>query len=78
MKAALGIIAGLLIVMGLFFFFDVDQTQEGSLPEVEVSGGELPEFDVEAGDVEVGSTERTVTLPTIDIESPEEERAEGE
>ena len=77
MKAALGIIAGLLIVMGLFFFFDVDQTQEGSLPEVEVSGGELPEFDVEAGDVEVGSTERTVTLPTIDIQSPEEERAEG-
>lgn len=75
MKAALGIIAGLLVVLGLFFFFDVDQTQEGALPEVEVSGGQLPEYDVEAGDVEVGETQ--VTLPTIDIQSPEEDRADS-
>lgn len=78
MKAAIGIIAGLLVVLGLFFFFDVDQTQDGSLPEVEVTGGELPEYDVEAGDVDVGTTEVTTTLPTIDIESPEEDRAESQ
>jgi len=78
MKIAIGIVAALLVILGLFFFFDLEQTQEGSLPSVEVTGGEVPEFDVEAGDVEVGTTERTITVPTIDLESPEEENAEGE
>lgn len=52
---------------------DVDQTEEGEMPEVE--GGNLPEYDVEPVDVEVGTEERTVEVPTVDIES---EDAEGE
>jgi hypothetical protein len=78
MKVAIGIVVAVLVVLGLFFFFDLNQTQDGELPNVEVTGGEMPEYDVEAGDVDVGTTERTVTVPTIDIESPEEEAVEGQ
>lgn len=78
MKVAIGIVVAVLVVLGLFFFFDLNQTQDGELPNVEVTGGEMPEYDVEAGDVDVGTTERTVTVPTIDLESPEEEAVEGQ
>lgn len=56
---------------------DVDQTEEGSMPDVEVQEGELPAYDVEARDVEV--TEDTVTVPDVDLEEPNNpERIEGE
>lgn len=54
---------------------DVDQTEEGELPDVEVDGGNLPEFDVEAPDVDVGTEEVTVEVPTVDVDT---EDAEGE
>lgn len=49
---------------------DVDQTQEGELPEVSVEGGQMPEFDVDVADVEVRTEEATVEVPVIDIEEP--------
>ena len=55
---------------------DVDQTEEGEMPEVDVEGGNLPEYDVSAPEVEVGTEERTVEVPTVDIESADD--AEGE
>jgi hypothetical protein len=30
----------------------VEQTEEGELPDVDVQGGQLPEYDVDAADVE--------------------------
>ncbi len=53
---------------------DVEQTEEGSMPEVDVQGGNMPEYDVETGDVDV--EEREVTVPTLDYESPDENAAE--
>jgi hypothetical protein len=50
---------------------DVDQTQEGEMPEVEVQEGELPAYDVEAADVEV--TEDTITVPEVNIEDPDDD-----
>lgn len=50
---------------------DVDQTEEGSMPEVEVQEGELPAYDVEGPDVNV--TEDTVTVPDIDIDTPNDD-----
>lgn len=47
---------------------DVDQTEEGEMPEVNVEGGNLPEYDVDAPEVEIGTEERTVEVPTLDIE----------
>lgn len=59
---------------------DVDQTEEGEMPEIEVEEGQLPSYDVDAADVEV--TEDTVTVPDIDINAPEDDdeglTAEGE
>lgn len=47
---------------------DVEQTQEGEAPEISVEGGQAPEFDVDTADVEFGTEERTVEVPTINIE----------
>ncbi len=55
---------------------DVDQTEEGEMPEVRVEGGNMPEYDVETADVDVGTEEVTVDVPDVDVEMPDD--AEGE
>ncbi|MFN2099406.1 hypothetical protein [Altererythrobacter sp. MF3-039] len=55
---------------------DVDQTEEGEMPDVDVEGGNLPEFDVETADVDVGTEEVTVDVPTVDVDMPGD--ADGE
>lgn len=50
---------------------DVDQTEEGEMPDVEVQEGELPAYDVEGPEVEV--TEDTVTVPDVDVDVPEDD-----
>jgi len=52
---------------------DVEQTEEAELPDVDVSveGGNLPEYDVDTADVEIGSEEVTVDVPTVDVEMPD-------
>ena len=54
-------------------FLNVDQTQEGSLPDVNVSaeGGELPAFDVDSKEVVVGTTETNVSVPDVDVDTQE-------
>ena len=47
---------------------DVDQTEEGSLPEVQVEGGTLPEYDVEPADVDIDTGTTTVEVPTVDVD----------
>ena len=71
----IGAIAAVAIIAFGFYFFDVEQTEEASLPDVDVTveGGNMPEFDVESGDIETGTEEVTVTVPTVDIQSPEED-----
>jgi hypothetical protein len=54
---------------------DVDQTEEGELPDVDVEAGNMPEYDVEGPDVDVGTTTETVEVPTLDIDGPDD--AEG-
>ena len=45
----------------------VEQTEEGELPDVEVEGGKLPEYDVDPAKVKVGTDTKTIKVPTIDI-----------
>lgn len=52
---------------------DVDQTEEGSLPEVE--GGNLPEYDVEPADVDVTTGTETIEVPTMDVEVNQDDAA---
>ena len=57
---------------------DVDQTEEGDMPEVEVEGGNLPEYDVEGPDVDVDTGTSTVEVPTLDVDVDGPDDAEGE
>lgn len=47
---------------------DVEQTEEAALPEVDVKGGNLPEYDVDTADVDVTTETRTVEVPVIDVD----------
>ena len=53
---------------------DVDQTKEGEMPDVDVnaSGGQLPEYNVTGPEVNVGTENKTVQVPTVDVDVPEE------
>ena len=53
---------------------DVDQTKEGNLPDVDVnvSGGELPEYNVEGPSINVGTENKTIQVPTIDVDAPKD------
>lgn len=52
----------------------LDFRAEGALetPKVEVSGGELPSVDVKTADVDVGTKEVTVEVPTVNVEKASE------
>lgn len=56
---------------------DVDQTEEGEAPEVNVDAGELPEYDVEPAEVDVTTGTETVEVPTVDVDVDTPD-AEGE
>ena len=58
----------------------VRQTQEGELPDVDVSaeGGKIPEYDVDAADVDVTTEKREITVPDVDVTMPGEKKADDE
>lgn len=76
------VLAVTVLAFGLFYFVDIDQTEEAKLPDVDVTveGGNLPEYKVETGSVDVGTkkttikvpevnmVEKEVTVPTVDVE----------
>lgn len=77
----------LLVVIAVLvggYFIDIDQTEEGALPEVTVNSGKMPEFDVTTGSVEINKktvkipvpdvniVEKELTVPTISIKRPDE------
>ncbi|MGB6231713.1 MAG: hypothetical protein WBF53_16470 [Litorimonas sp.] len=71
------IIGGLAVLAAgaaLIYLTDIDLTQTAELPEVSVEGGQLPAVDVDVADIDVGTREMTVEVPTIDVDLPEEER----
>ena len=53
---------------------DVDQTKNAQLPDVDVnvSGGQAPEFNVTGPEVNVGMENRTVQVPDVDVKVPAE------
>jgi len=48
----------------------VRQTQEGEMPEVEVKGGQVPKYDVDAPDVDVKTEKREIEVPVVKVEPP--------
>ena len=55
---------------------DVDKTENGQMPDVDVnvSGANLPEYNVTGPDVNVGMENKTVQVPTLDVDVPAENR----
>ncbi len=53
---------------------DVDQTEAGELPEIDIEteAGNLPEFDVDWADVDVNTTTKMVQVPRVRVEMVEE------
>lgn len=56
---------------------DVEQTEEGEMPEIE--GGNLPEYDVDTADVDVDMGTKQVEVPTmdVDVKGPNEGEADA-
>jgi hypothetical protein len=50
----------------------VEKTQDAELPKVEVAteGGQMPKFDVETGEVTVGTRPATIEVPTAEVTFP--------
>lgn len=68
------IIPGALLVVTLGLAgCDVEKTEEGSLPDVDVKGGNLPKYDVDGPDVDVGTKEKTITVPDVDVDMPDDD-----
>lgn len=44
-----------------------EKTEEGEMPEVNVEGGNMPEYDVDPAKVEVGTDTSKVVTPDVDI-----------
>jgi hypothetical protein len=61
-------------VLGLF---RVDTSGRLEAPEVSVSGGEVPEVEVETADIDVGTKTETIEIPTIEVTPPaDDDRAQ--
>jgi len=73
--AVLGVAAVAVIAYGAFYFVDVEQTQEARMPtvDIEVEGGQAPEFDVDTGSIDVGTTTETIEVPDIEVTTSERE-----
>lgn len=67
MAKKLGITVLAILMVASLSACSVEKTEEGEMPDVEVKGGELPEYDVDAADVEVGTTTATITTPDVDV-----------
>lgn len=74
-KAAVVIPLALVLVLS-FTACEVEQTEEGEMPEVTVEEGNLPEYDVDAPEVDVEMEEKTVEVPDVDIEPAGEDEPE--
>lgn len=60
--------------------YEVEQTEEGEMPDVDVSAesGDMPEYDVDTADVDVETEEKTVEVPVVDVDMPDEQDPESD
>jgi flagellar basal body-associated protein FliL len=67
----IGVIVVVLILVILFATGLLGAESEGDFetPEVSVQGGELPQTDLEAADIDVGTTTTTTEVPTLEVDT---------
>lgn len=59
----------LMACASLGFACDIDKTQDGKAPEIEVTEGQMPKYDVDGPDVDVNTKTKEVEVPDIDVHS---------
>ena len=59
----------LLLIIGVATGFINLTGRGGDMPEVKVEGGALPTVDADVGDVDVGTKNETIQVPTIDVDT---------
>jgi hypothetical protein len=72
------IVAILVVIAGIATgFLNIDQIRGAKAPDIAATsngvtarGGQAPAFDVETGSVKVGTKQRTVNVPTIEVQKP--------
>jgi len=77
------IIAVLVIIAGIATgFLDINQIRGAKTPQIAATangvtakGGQTPAFDVETGSVKVGTQQKTVTVPTLQVQKPAQNEA---
>lgn len=71
----LGIIALAFVAVVAWYMIDIEQTREARLPDVDVNvtGGQTPDYDVRTGDVDIGTKQTTVQVPDVKITTEERE-----
>lgn len=79
MKLTTGLLLVPALVLGLSAC-DVKKTQEGELPDVnvDVKDGQVPKYDVDAGDVDVKTEKKVIEVPTLEYDTPaQDQRQDG-
>ena len=72
------IVAVLVVIAGIASgFLNINQIRGAKVPDVAATtngvtakGGQAPAFDVETGSVKVGTKQKTVTVPTLEVQKP--------
>lgn len=72
------IVAVLVIIAGIASgFLNIDQIRGARAPDIAATtngvtakGGQAPAFDVETGSVKLGTKQRTVNVPTLEVQKP--------
>ncbi|RVT90350.1 hypothetical protein [Sphingomonas crocodyli] len=70
--ATVGIVVAVVAVLAViaafaFGLIDINQTKDTKLPDVSVSGGQAPAFDVDTAKVDVGTKKTDVTVPKVEV-----------
>ena len=76
--ARVGIIIAVVAILAIiaafaFGLIDINQTKDMKAPEVSVSGGQAPAFDVDTAKVDVGAKNTDVTLPKVEVGTTKEQ-----
>ena len=63
------LVLAVLVAAFAFGFINIDQVKTAKLPDVQVeaTGGQAPAFDVETADINVGTKEESVAVPTVEV-----------
>jgi hypothetical protein len=59
----------LLLIAGIATGFINLGARGGDMPEVKVEGGKLPTVDADVGDIDVGTKNEVIKVPTIDVDT---------